>query len=141
MGGVIRVMPKVARDWLEFEESVDQESGEARYDINGTKAHLLFKSWALSRMFSTAESFNRLLEAEGMGSAVLDLVTGLEFREFDMTEKQRSHLRARIKRLENELKRKGKVRSFERTFVPKGTPLKEKLDAIKEERKGGGFFG
>ena len=143
MGPVIKTLPKETQDWLEFQAYTDESTGEERYDISGTKAHLLFKGFFLSRFFSTAESFTKILADEGFASALLDVTTGMEFREFDMTETQRRHLQERRRRLEGELKRKGKVREFKRVYLPANSELRAKIPQKRRGRrqKQGGFFG
>lgn len=143
MGPVLKAMPKEVQDWLEFNTFTDEATGEERYDISGTKAHLLFKGFFLSRFFSTSESFARILADEGFGSALLDVTTGMEFREFDMTEMQRRHLQERRRRLERELKRKGKVREFKRIYLPANSELRQQIPQRRRGRQEtqGGFFG
>ncbi len=137
MGPVLDTMPKPIRDWLEFQKFVDKDTGEAKYDINGTKASLLFKGFFLSRFFGSAESFARTLNDDGLGSALLDFSTGAEFREFDLSERERAHVNARIRRLEGALKKRGVVREFKRVFAPEGGELKSKLPQKRKKRKGG----
>lgn len=148
-GEMLRAMPgpggSAFRGWLEFREDPEGPEGEKRYSINGTKAHFFIKSFAFSRIFSTTEGFARLAADTGKAGAMLDFLTGLEFKEFDMNEAQRAHTRARLKRLEQELLRRGVVRQFERTFVPKESALGQRLAVQRQQekarkRRGGGLF-
>ena len=79
----------------------------------------------------------RTLAEEGWGSALLDFATGAEFREFDLTQRERAHMNARIRRLEGALKKKGAVREFTRVYAPEGGELKSRLPQKRKKRSGG----
>ena len=138
LGQMIKAMPKPTQDYLEFRETVGDD-GSPQYTMNGTKAHIIMKAFGISRFIGTPDAFNRVREEEGINAALIDMMTGIDVAEFDLKEQDERMMRARVKRLEKELKRKGVVRTFERTFVPKGSPEREELDRRKETS--GGFFG
>jgi hypothetical protein len=112
-GKAVKVLPKPIQEFLEFEEYKTKD-GEDRYSMNGLKAYILFKSFALSRLYS----YSRKLD-EPMDSWALNVLTGLGIKEFDLSKSEELNVRMRLRRLEEHLKRKGKLYAFEVTGVRK----------------------
>ena len=119
LGGVMEKLPQPIQNWLELRKQVD-ERGEPWYNMNGTKAYLLFKSYVLSRIFSSV----RGLEDDNFKQWVIDNLTGMELREFDLSDAQEKILRNRLKQWERELTKRG-VLYPGRAYLPKTSPYRE----------------
>ena len=117
VGPIVDKAPKWLKEYLEFNKTT-QADGSVAYNMNPTKTYLLFKSYAISRFFTTAERISR--KDPDIASWAVDVFTGLRFTEFDLTKAEERQLRTRIKQHEQTLINRGKRRRFERTFIPKG---------------------
>lgn len=133
MGNVIEKLPEGTQKWLEFQKGSFE--GEPTYSINGLKAYVLFKSYALSRVFSSSAH----MESDNMKSWLVDYFTGANMREFDLSEKQERVLRNRIKGWEEELIRRG-VLIRGRPFLPKTSPYYVEKPKKAKKKKGAGLF-
>lgn len=128
MGGVIEHLPQRIQQWLEFQKG--NINGEDAYSINGLKAYLLFKSYFLSRMFSSSVK----LESDNMKSWLVDFFTNVDLREFDLSKQQELRLRNRTKEMEAELTRRG-VLVPGRPFLPKSSPYHEEPRPRKKQKR------
>jgi hypothetical protein len=117
LGPIMDKAPKWLKEWAEFNKGTNQD-GTTRYDMNPTKAYLLFKSYAASRFFTTVE---RLKKSPDLGAWAVDVMTGTRFTEFDIAEQEQRVIRNRIRQLEDTLVKRGQMRRFERAFVPAET--------------------
>lgn len=115
---VVNVMPPQIKQWLEYSAAPIQETGEMQYTINGTKAYLLMRSWAHSRIINTWDKTAR--EDRPIQLGILQLLTGLQGREMDLTRDQKLVLRRRIKLLEDRLIQKGALRGKRVAYQPEG---------------------
>lgn len=133
-GNVIAKLPEETQRFLEFQKG--EFEGEDTYSINGLKAYILFKSYALSRVFSSVAH----LESDDMKSWLVDYFTGANMKEFDLSEKQERVLRNRIKTWETELINRG-VLIRGRPFLPKTSPYREeKPKKSRSKRQNAGMF-
>jgi hypothetical protein len=119
IGGMMMKLPQPVQKWMELRKEVD-EGGETWYNMNGTKAYLLFKSYVLSRIFSSV----RGLEDDNFKQWAIDNLTGVRLKEFDLTQAQVKILRNRLKEWERELLSRG-VLYPGRPFLPKTSPYRE----------------
>lgn len=133
MGGVIEKLPAQTQTWLEFQKG--KIEGEDAYSINGLKAYMLFKSYALSRVFSSTAH----MESDDMKSWLVNYFTGARMKEFDLSEKQEKVLRNRIKGWEAELLRRGVLVSG-RPFLPKTSPYYQEKPKKAKKKKQMGMF-
>lgn len=117
IGPVIEKAPKPIREYLEFNKRIGQE-GQTIYNMNPTKAYLLFKSYALSRFFTSVERLGK--RDATVGAWAVDMLTGVRLKEFDLTEAQERQIKNRISQLERTLVNRGQFGKFERAF-----PFKE----------------
>ena len=116
MADVIKTMPKPVRDYLEFKERI-RPDGTPEYSMNGTKAYLLFRTYAQARLLTTAD---RLGSYRDMTQLFLDLGAGLKAKDVDLTADQEKLLRARVQMLEDRLVQHGVLKEFKRTYRPSG---------------------
>ena len=119
--------PKPLRDYFELEQT-RRADGSVGYTANGTKVHLVFKSWALGRILNTASLTEMFGDTSGNLNenamfSVWKLLTGMEFREFDLNTAHKEMLRNRIDRLETELIDRGVMRQFTKVYQPKLAPV------------------
>jgi len=133
MGNVIEKLPDGTQKWLEFQKGSFE--GEPTYSINGLKAYLLFKSYALSRVFSSSAH----MESDNMKSWLVDYFTGANMKEFDLSEKQERVLRNRIKTWEDELLRRG-VMQRGKPYLPKTSPYRVEKPKKAKKKKSEGLF-
>lgn len=144
LGQLVGTFPKPLQNWLDFREFADTRTGEQKYTMNGTKLHLFMKASGLGRFIGTNDKFEQLVKSPS-GPAWLDFITAIDVNEFDIEKRDLQLLRARQDKLEKILKSRGVITSFTKTFVPKGTPLREAIDADKPPKRGragrqGGIF-
>ena len=117
LGPLLDRFPKQMKDYFELQKYEDSQ-GRTRYVANGTKVYLVFKSWALSRMMGTAAEFAKMTDQDDQVSdMMLKFMTGMSFREFDLTEAQKKMLTTRYYRLEDKLVKKGVRLKFETTYT------------------------
>lgn len=128
MGQVLEKMPKPMQNYLELQKGELQ--GEPAYSINGLKAYILFKSYALGRIYNIARS----AQSDDVKSALVDFFTGVDLKEFDLAERDESILRNRVKEMERELVKRG-VLVRGRPFLPKSAPIREKLPKKQPKKK------
>jgi hypothetical protein len=133
MGNVIEKLPSETQKWLEFQKGSFE--GEPTYSINGLKAYVLFKSYALSRVFSSSAH----LESDNMKSWLVNYFTGTNMKEFDLSEKQERVLRNRIKTWEDELLRRG-VMQRGKPYLPKTSPYRVEKPKKAKKKKSEGLF-
>ena len=114
LGPVVEKMAKPLRKFFEFNTVVDAD-GNKQYFMNPTKAYIVFRSYVLSRAFTTGE---RVVDSPDIGSAVIDIFSGIKPREFDMDVQEQRSLQNRIKRLEQTLINRGQLKRFSRAFQP-----------------------
>lgn len=117
-GQIVKALPEPMKEWLEFQEM--NAYGEPGYSMNGLKAYLFFKSYFLSRMFSTGVKF----ETDSMKSFLVDFFTNVELKEFELSEAQERALRNRVREMEAELVKRGVLQKG-RPYLPKKSPFRE----------------
>jgi hypothetical protein len=113
--------PKPLKDWLGYKKELD-EAGRPRYTFDGKKFTMLFRSWMLSRAISTSDrQFRDNMNGGGVEwqKMALDILTGIRAKSLNMDEQMQRKLRNRIRQLEESLRRRGVLASFEKTFAPK----------------------
>lgn len=123
-----KFFPKPLKEFLELDK-VTRGDGTIGYTANGTKTHLIFKTWAVSRIMNTVSTADLFRDPntgnvnEDKMFAFWKIMTGMEFREYDFTTYQREVLRNRIDRLESELVDRGVMRQFTKVYQPVTSPL------------------
>jgi hypothetical protein len=117
---VIKRLPPQIQNYLEFREEMTPE-GPA-YEMNGLKAYLLFKSYFLARIFSTDVKH----ASNDEKSFLVDFFTGVDLKEYDLSEAQGRILRNRVREMEEELVRRGVMKKG-RPYLPKTSPYQEAL--------------
>jgi hypothetical protein len=91
---------------------VDEETGEKRVSMNGTKFYLLFKGFWVSRVQG---AMRRAEREPGLSRAIVDFLSGAKLKEFDMTELERRIIENKVKRLDEKLQRVGGRYKYDRT--------------------------
>jgi len=128
VGLLVEKFPKPMRDYFELEKYLDKQGNE-RFLLNGTKWYLTMKWWALSRVMSTtAAQMQHYTDEESLDW--WKLMTGLQIREFDLTEAQKNKLRAQYERLEVEMIKRGLYKKYEIAGPRPGlaTPVRKRND-------------
>jgi hypothetical protein len=128
MGNTFEKMPQPLQDYFEFQKT--EIDGEPAYSINGLKAYLWFKSYALSRAFSAANK----LTTDDEKAWIVDFFTNVGIKEFDLTEQQERVLRNRLKAWEKTLLERG-VLAPGVPYLPKSSPLKAPPKERERKRK------
>ena len=113
IGAAIKKMPKRVQDWLEFK--VEVRDGEEEYNINGTKAYLMFKWNFLSRLFTT---FNKVKKDTEFLNAAVNIATGLGIEELDADELEKARQRNITREAQQILEEQGELKSGKFFFTP-----------------------
>ncbi len=123
-GSVISSLPAPLQNWLEVQAFVDLD-GKKRVVMNPVKSYLLFRGWAYSRLFRSAETLGRDIEDDRIDSWALQFITGVRTREYNFDERTKQRAREKAKKLEQFLIDRGVLHEFKRGFVSE-----EELDEI-----------
>jgi len=119
LGQVFSYMPRPVQDWMELSKSLNEQTGEWDYSMNGTKAYLLMRSYAHSRFLNEFDKLST--DTTELPGFTTWLVTGLQGKEIDLSMDQKKILRQRIRRLEDRLIQRGVLRQSRQTYEPKNT--------------------
>jgi hypothetical protein len=120
IGRVIEHMPASIKNTLGWKKDVNQVTGKPRYSFDGARFYLLAQSWAFSRFVSTSNrAFKQYLDNDQLGAFLLDVTTGLRFKDMNMSQEQYRRLVERRRQLEDVLTRRGVLVGFEKKFKPK----------------------
>jgi hypothetical protein len=114
-------MPESMQKWMGYKKEFDSV-GRPKFTFDGERFYLIAQSYALSRIVSTTDRQWReyLSEGgEGFAAAMLDVITGLRYKEMDMDVEKQRRLDERKRQLEQTLVRWGQRKQFERTYKPK----------------------
>jgi hypothetical protein len=115
---IVKRMPPEIHDWLEVATRENPTTGELEYTMNGTKAYLLFRSWAHSRFLNT---WNQTVRADPKEQVnAVELMTGFDTHEVDLSTDQKKILRRRIKLLEQRLIERGVLNEKPGAYQPRG---------------------
>jgi len=106
---LVEKMPKATQDYLEYNPE-DQT-------MNGGKFYLIAKSYALSRAFGYLARMPE--KPDELDAWAVDFLTGLKWKEFDLTELEERRLRNRLGQVEDRLIRFGRLKTTEVPYVPK----------------------
>jgi len=104
LGKVLSVSP--LKDYFEYHEEVDKRTGKPLYLANRAKVYILFKSWAMGRAFGYA----RKVKPDDLDKWALDFLTGIKFKEFDLTDVEERRLQEQLRRMEKDLVHRGLLR-------------------------------
>lgn len=118
------IAPQVVKDFLGYEKKVDA-AGRPTYTFDGQKFYILVQSWVLSRLVSTSDrQFRSIAESPQSARVLLDVLTGLRYKEMDLDAEQKRMIDERFrylqKRLAQEPESEGGTRRFERYYAPGG---------------------
>ncbi len=116
LGAALDLLPARAKKAIDFTKRETKDGVE--YRMNPMLTHVLFKSWALSRTYGTAE---RLLRSKSLfsGENFLDLGTGFRLDNVDVDIAAKNIEREYQQALESEAIAKGLRREFTKAFKPK----------------------
>lgn len=133
-GKVYEKLPDPLKQWLEYYEVRDKNTGEITSSVNGHKAWMLSSIFTLSGLnrailssSSPVETFDRMykvLAGERQFNALdtaqmIRMMTGLRFKEVDL-ERSHAQFEAQIRdELETELERRNLIRKFDITTLNK----------------------
>ena len=119
LGAALDLLPERAKKAIDFTKQTTKDG--VVYRMNPMLTHVLFRSWALSRTYGTAE---RLLRSKSLfsGENFLDLTTGFRLDDVDVDIAAKNIEREYQEALESEAVAKGKRRRFTKAFTPKERP-------------------
>jgi len=118
-----RNLPPQFKEWLQLKE-VTNERGDKMYTANGTRLYLLFKGMFLGRMVSESARLDDMVRDFGSGDTrsgaqnLLRLISGLQMRDFTLSEAQHARLLTRVRRLERLLLESGDAAEFNKVYIP-----------------------
>lgn len=118
VGAALDMLPQRAKNAIDFSKRKAKD-GTTEYRMNPTLAYVLIKSWALARVYGTAE---RLTRAKSMstGEKFLDMTTGFRLQDVDVDTAARTLEFEYRSFLERKALAMGARKRFSRTFKPKG---------------------
>jgi hypothetical protein len=112
--------PDGVKQWMGYKKDLDK-AGRPRYSFDGERFYILFQSWALSRIVSTSDrQFKTFTDSPEWSRVMLDVVTGLQDKTFNLEEEQAKKMAERKRQLEESLVRWGERRQGTYTYKPKG---------------------
>lgn len=116
LGPVLDLLPDRAKKAIDFNKRQTKEGVE--YRMNPTLTYIIIKSWAISRIYGTAERVMRSKSLATTGN-FLDLTTGVRLQDVDV-DVEMERLEAQYKNhLDTMAISRGLRRRFELTFTPK----------------------
>ena len=119
LGPVLDLLPQHVKKLIEFNKR-KLPDGTVEYRMNPTLTYVLIKSWAISRVYGTAE---RVMRSKSLVTTenFLDVGTGFRLQDVDV-DTQFDRIEREYKDfLEKKAIASGKRRTFERTYKPKPT--------------------
>lgn len=125
LGPILDKLPQVVKKKIQFNKKTLND-GTTEYRMNPTMTYVIIKSWALSRIYGTAE---RVMRAKSLVSKenFLDLGTGIRLQDVDVDVRMDSLEREYRSFLEHKAVSRGIRRRFQRTFTPKDETVKPRL--------------
>jgi len=123
LGRAAEHLPKPIQDWLGYTKTNDA-AGRPKYEFDGRKYHLLVRSWAFSRFFSTSDrQFREYLDDGLTLDAFVDMGTdialGIRNKTINMNEQQEILTRRKIRESQEANIRRGNLKRFQTAYVPK----------------------
>ncbi len=102
---VVKRLPKKTRQWLEY---FPDRSGN--HTVNGTKAWLFLRALGTNRLLDSGETFVKTRQDSDTSTALLKFFTGVQVREYDLTEAEHGRLRNRLETLHRDLEKRNALR-------------------------------
>ena len=120
IGRIVEQSPTPVQQWLGYDKEIDS-AGRPKYTFDGERFYALFQSWALSRIVSTSDrQFKTFSQDQDWNKIMLNVLTGMQDKTFNMDEEQARRLKERKAQLEQALVRWGERKTFTKTFQQKG---------------------
>ena len=121
-GRIVEQLPGPIQRFMGYDKTYDK-AGRPKYVMDGERYYLLAQSYLLSRVLSTGDrqwrEYTSSSEPDKLKMA-LDVLTGLRWKDMDMTKEQAKRIAERKRDLEEALVRWSKRRQGTYTFKPKG---------------------
>ena len=122
VGRMVEHSPEPIQKWLGYSKEIDA-AGRPKYTFDGERFYALFQSWALSRIVSTSDrQFKTFSQDQDWSKIMLNTLTGMQDKTFNLDEEQARRLNERKRQLEESLIRWGQRKEFKRVYQPKGPP-------------------
>ena len=107
LGRLAEHLPGPMKDWIGYKK-VNDEAGRPQYSMDGVKYNLLVRSFVLSRIMSTSDrQFREYADDNQVGPMMLDLLSGLRFKDMDLDDQRERLMRRRKNQLRESLVRRG----------------------------------
>lgn len=110
IGRAVEHMPPGVRSWLGYVKRTDA-AGREHHTFDGERFYILAQSFVLSRFVSTTErQWREYLNRGDWGAALLDIGTGLRWKDFNLTDEQERRAKDRLRQLREAAIRRGLIR-------------------------------